>query len=133
MEEGINAVMPQFRWLSEDDLVEPTKQQMHQPTRSDATKPQLKGLSEDDLAEATKQQMPEPAEGKAIMPQFKGRTHFSNLYAMRNDATMDKNLAYSICDAVAEVLKDAEQPGDYRSVRRAWMAYRNLNQSSEKQ
>ncbi len=26
MAEGINAVMPQFRWLSEDDLVEPTKQ-----------------------------------------------------------------------------------------------------------
>ena len=91
------------------------------------------GLTARDLVELTKQPVLQEAGIVGIMPQFQGRTRFPNLYATRNDATMEAGLTYSICDAVAEVLKEAGQPGDYRSVRRAWIAYRNLNQSPKEQ
>ncbi len=100
-----------------------------------------KGLTEDDLVELTKEQPLKPAGIDAIVPTIKVRKHFPNLYATRNDATKDKGFAYSICDAVAEVLTKEvvtnevmtikERSTSYRTVQRAWMAYRNLKSPSD--
>ena len=86
------------------------------------------GLTEHDLAELTRQPSLAPARVDRINVQTEVRTHFPNLYATRNDATRDTDRAYSICDAVADVLSEATPRGnDYRTVRRAWMAYRDTN------
>ena len=86
-----------------------------------------KGLTDRDLVGLMiLQRVLEPAGIDGIRPQFIVRKHFPNLYATRNDATMPEGFAYSICDAVAEVLKKPNKPLPYKTVFRAWMTYRNL-------
>ena len=98
------------------------------------------------MVELTNQQPLKPAGIDAIVPTIKVRKHFPNLYATRNDTTKEQGFANSICDAVAEVLTkevlpdkerstevlpDKERSTSYRTVQRAWMAYRNLKSPSE--
>ena len=91
-----------------------------------------KGLAVDDLVALTGKRSVEPAGIDAIVPDVKVRKHFPNLYATSGEATKDLGPAYSICDAVAEVLQhelprrsrgERGRPWD-RTVFRAWQEYR---------
>ena len=78
-----------------------------------------KRLTERDLVELTKEPLPAQAGIHGIVPNTDVRESFPNLYPTRNDATKDKGRPYSICDAVANVLREARQKGsDYRTVLR---------------
>ena len=85
------------------------------------------GLTECDLVELTNQTLRASAGVDGILPQTKVRKHFPNLYVTRADATKEKGRAYSLCDAVSEVLRKERQRAGYRTVHRAWMAYRNTS------
>ena len=89
-----------------------------------------KGLRGDDLVELTGRRSDEPGGVDGILADVEVRKHFPNLYATRNDATKDKGFAYSICDAVADVLNEAGESGSYRTILRAWRAYRRSDQSA---
>ena len=84
-----------------------------------------KGLTERDLVELTSQALLTSSGVDGIVQKTEVRKHFPNLYPTCNAATEDKGRAYSICDAVAEVLRNARQRASYRTVLRAWMAYRD--------
>ena len=71
------------------------------------------GLTEADLSELLKQPLPVDGGVVSIMPETEVRESFPNLYATRNEATADQGRAYSICDAVAEVVE-----GKYETVKR---------------
>ena len=87
-----------------------------------------KGLTARDLVELTKLPLSEGAGVHAIRTDIEVRKHFSILHATRNDATSHNGSAYSICNAVAAVLKEAKQRGSsYRNVLKAWKAYRDTN------
>ena len=128
MEAIREAVAKPLEEFSNKDVIESLHKMRARPWRK---KNGGKGLTEYDLVELTNQQPLKPAGIEAIVPKIKVRKHFPNLYAMRNDATKDKGFDYSICDAVAEVLTEERQRGGYRTVQRAWMAYRNLRSPTE--
>ena len=91
-----------------------------------------KRLTERDLVELTKKPLPAQAGIHGIVPNTDVRESFPNLYPTRNDATKDKGRPYSICDAVANVLREARQKGShYRTVLRAWDAYRDASSSCD--
>ena len=92
-----------------------------------------KRLTERDLVELTKKPLPAQAGIHGIVPNTDVRESFPNLYPTRNDATKDKDRPYSICDAVANVLREARQKGShYRTVLRAWDAYRDNSSSCDR-
>ena len=91
-----------------------------------------KGLTGRDLVELTNGPLRASARVDGIVQKTEVRKHFPNLYATHNAATEDKGYAYSICDAVAEVLRNARQRASYRTVLRAWMAYRDTNLPSDR-
>ena len=91
-----------------------------------------KGLTGRDLVELTNRPLRASARVDGIVQKTEVRKHFPNLYATHNAATEDKGYAYSICDAVADVLRKAKQRASYRTVLRAWKAYRDTNLPSDR-
>ena len=86
------------------------------------------GMRENDLVELTSRWSDESAGVDGILTEVKVRMHFPNLYPTANDATKDTGSSLSICDAVADVLREAGQRGTYRTVLRAWKGYRGSHQ-----
>lgn len=91
-----------------------------------------KGLTGRDLVELTNRPLRASARVDGIVQKTEVRKHFPNLYATLADVTRDEGRAYSICDAVAEVLRKAKQRAAYRTVLRAWKAYRDTNLPSDR-
>ena len=91
-----------------------------------------KGLTGRDLVELTNRPLRASARVDGIVQKTEVRKHFPNLYATHNAGTEDKGYAYSICDAVADVLRKAKQRASYRTVLRAWKAYRDTNLPSDR-
>ena len=101
---------------------------------------QRKRLTERNLVELTKHQAPATAGVEAIVPETEVRKHFPNLKPTSGEPAKNRDRAYSICDAVAEVLQEElprrsraerERPWD-RTVSRAWEEYRNRHFLCEK-
>ena len=86
------------------------------------------GLRGNDLVELTSRRSDESAGVDGILAEVKVRRHFPNLYPTANDATKDTGSSLSICDAVADVLREPGQRGTYRTVLRAWKEYRSADQ-----
>ena len=113
--------------LSSEDVLESLNKMQARPWRH---RNGGKGLRGDDLVELTRRRSDEPGGVDGILADVEVRKHFPNLYATRNDATKHKGFAYSICDAVADVLNEAGQSGSYRTILRAWRAYRRSDQTA---
>ena len=114
-----------FEALSVDDVIKCLNKMKARPWRHWNGG---KGLRENDLLELTNRRSDEPGGVHGILAEDKVRKHFPNLYPTANDATKDKGSSLSICDAVADVLKEAGQPGGYRTILRAWRKYRSSDQ-----
>ena len=126
----------QLQWDSQAEHAAPEKEHSGEKVldRLNRTRARRRGnpverkiLTGRDSVELTSQPSPGQVGIEAIVPETEvNMGGFPDLPATSNDTKRGDGRAYSICDAVAEVLAEARQRGsDYKTVQRAWGAFRN--------
>ena len=100
---SIEDVLKSVKKLSIEDVLESVNKMRARRRRHPD---QRKRLTERNLVELTKHQAPAKAGVEAIVPETEVRKHFPNLKPTSGEPAKNRDRAYSICDAVAEVLQE---------------------------